>query len=205
MDLDVTEFFKEIIEHTEESIFLINAAGTIIFTAQEFTKDLEGKKFLDAVAKIHHKRLERAVQDAFESKSSITCELKGQISTPHFSWFSCRISPVLKEDKVKSAVVFAADITEPRAKELTYKKKIQKKLRKFQLRVRVIENILTMCAKTKKIQFKGEWLNIEDFLWKRYGFKISHDLSPEAVEEEWKVIDEMELIGKQQLREIDSS
>jgi hypothetical protein len=106
---------------------------------------------------------------------------------------------------VKSAVVFVADITEHRAKELTYKKKIQKKLRKSQLRARAVENILAMCAKTKKIQFKGEWLNIRDFLWKRYGFKISHGLSPEAVEEEWKVIDEMELVEKQQLREIDSS
>jgi len=196
MDTDVTEFFKEIIEHTEEFIFLINAAGTIIFTAQESTKDLEGKNFLDAVAKIHHKRLERAVEDAFESKNSITCELKGRISTHPFSWFSCRISPVLKEDKVKSAVVFVADITEHRTKELTYKKKIQKKLRKAQLRARVVETILTMCAKTKRIQFKGEWLNIKDFFWKRYGFKINHDLSPEAVEEEWKMMDEMELVGK---------
>ena len=192
MDLDVTDFFKEIIEHTEETIFLINAAGTIIFTAQDATKDLEGKKFSDAVAKIHHKRIKRAIQDAFESKSAITCELKGRISTHRFSWFSCRISPVLKEDKVKSAVVFVAD-------------KIQKKLRKYHLRARAVENILTLCAKTKKIQFKGKWLNIEDFLWKRYGIKISHGLSPEAVEEEWKVIDEMELIEKQQLREIDSS
>ena len=35
--------------------------------------------------------------------------------------------------------------------------------------------------------------------------KLVMALSPEAVEEEWKVIDEMELVGKQQLREIDSS
>jgi PAS domain S-box-containing protein len=199
MDTDVTEFFKEIIEHTEEFVFLINASGTIIFTAQEATKGLDGKNFLDAVAKIHHKRLERAVQDAFESKSAITCELKGRISTHRFSWFSCRISPVLKKNRVKSAVVFAADITEHRAKELTYKKKIQKKLRNSQLRARAVETILTMCAKTKKIQFKGEWLNIEDFFWKRYGFKISHGLSPEAVEEDWKVMDDTELAGKQPL------
>jgi len=50
-----------------------------------------------------------------------------------------------------------------------------------------------MCARIKKIQFKGEWLSIENFLWKQYGFKISHGLSPEAVTEEWKIIDEMEL------------
>jgi len=116
MDTDIAEFFKEIIEHTKEFIFLINEAGTIIFTAQKSTKDLEGKNFLDAVAEIHHKRLESAIQEAFESKRSITCELKGQIGSQHFSLFSCRFSPVLKEDKVKSVVVFAADITEYRAK-----------------------------------------------------------------------------------------
>jgi len=49
-----------------------------------------------------------------------------------------------------------------------------------------------MCARTKKIQFNGEWLSIEDFLWKQYGFKISLGLSPEAVKEKWEIIDEME-------------
>ncbi|MBT3178851.1 MAG: PAS domain S-box protein [Desulfobacula sp.] len=193
MYTEITEFFKMIIDHTEECIFLINASGTIIFTSQKVTKDLEGKNFLDAVSKTHHKRLKIAIQDAFELKRSVTCELKGRINTNRFSWFSCRISPVLKQDKVKTAIVFAADITERRAKQLTYKKKTQQKLRTSQQRIRAVENILTMCAKTKKIQFKGKWLSIEDFLWKRYGFKISHGLSPEAVEEQWKVIDEMEL------------
>ena len=47
MDTDVTEFFKEIIEYTAESIFLINASGTIIFTSQKFTRDFGGKNFSD--------------------------------------------------------------------------------------------------------------------------------------------------------------
>ena len=195
MDTDITDFFKSIIEHTSESIFLINAAGTIIFTAQETNKKFEGKNFLAAVSKMHHHRIQQAIKNAFESKRPITCELKGWIGNPRASWFSCRISPVLKKDKAPSALIFASDITNRRAENLTYKKRINQRLSKFQKRSRAVENILTMCAKTKKIQFKGEWLSIEDFLWKRYGFKISHGLSPEAVKEELKIIDNINMIN----------
>ncbi len=193
MDTDIAEFFKTIIEHTSESIFLINASGLIVFAGQETNKKLEGKSFLDVVSKTHHGRIRKAISDAFKSKRPITCELKGWIVTPRASWFSCRISPVLKEKNVTSAVIFASDITDRRAENLMYKKRVQQKLRKYQQRSRAVENILTMCARTKKIQFNDEWLSIEDFLWKRYGFKISHGVSPEVVKEEWNIIDEMAL------------
>lgn len=197
MDKDITDFFKSIIEHTTESIFFINASGTIIFTAQGVNKKFEGKNFLDTVSKIHHNRIRTAIRDAFKSKRAINCELKGWIGTQRASWFSCRISPVLKKNKVTSALIFASDITSRRAENLAYKKKVQQKLRQSEQRSRAVENILTMCSKTKRIQFKGKWITVEDFLWKRYGFKISHGLSPKAVEQELKIIDEMELAGKQ--------
>jgi len=47
MDTDIAEFFKTIIEHTSELIFLINESGLIIFAGQETNKKLEGKSFLD--------------------------------------------------------------------------------------------------------------------------------------------------------------
>ena len=193
MNADIIEFFKSIIEHTSESIFLINASGLVVFAGQETNKRLEGKSFLDVVSKTHHSRIRKAIGDAFESKRPINCELKGWIVTKRASWFSCRISPVLKKKKVTSALIFASDITDRRAENLMYKKRVQQKLRKYQQRSRAVENILTMCARTKRIQFNGEWLSIEDFLWKQYGFKISHGLSPEAVKEKWEIIDEMEL------------
>ena len=190
MDSDTYNFFNTILEHTSEAIFLINASGTIIFSAKESNKELEGQNFLDSISKMHHRRVKKAITDAFESRKPVACELKGWFSALQASWFSCRISPVLKRGKTSSALVFTSDITRRRSENLAYRKKINNKLRKSEKRLRAVENLLTMCAKTKKIRFEGDWLSIEQFLWKRYGFKISHGLSPEAVDEELRIIDE---------------
>ena len=126
MDADITDFFEKVIEHTAESIFLINAAGTVIFAAQEPNKQLEGKTFLKAVSRAHHEPISKAINNAFSSKRATTCEFKGIIGDSRSAWFSCRISPVLKSNEVSSALVFASDITKCRDQNLSDKKKKQK-------------------------------------------------------------------------------
>ena len=69
-ETSITDFFKVIIEHTEESIFLINVSGTIIFTAQESTKSLEGKTFLDS--------LEGTWKQLLDSTATITSRTVGK-------------------------------------------------------------------------------------------------------------------------------
>ncbi|MEZ0258132.1 MAG: CHASE3 domain-containing protein [Chthoniobacter sp.] len=39
--------------------------------------------------------------------------------------------------------------------------------------------LITMCAWSKTIEHEGEWLSFEDYLQKRFGFNISHGISPE--------------------------
>lgn len=205
MDTDISDFFQKVIEHTAESIFLINAAGTVVFAAQESNKKFEGKVFLKAISKIHHKRIQKTITDAFSSKRATTCELRGWIGVSRSAWFSCRISPVLKNNEVSSALVFASDITKRRAENLAYKKKLQKKFHKSNKRTRAVENILTMCPITKKVQFKDQWLSIENFLWEQYGFKISHGISPEANKAHFKIIDTVESRQKTTQGKIDQS
>ena len=126
MDADITDFFQKAIEHTAESIFLINAAGTVIFAAHEPNKQLEGKTFLKAISRAHHERISKAINNAFSSKRATTCDFKGTIGDSRSAWFSCRISPLLKGNEVSSALVFASDITKCRDQNLNDKKKKQK-------------------------------------------------------------------------------
>jgi CHASE3 domain sensor protein len=39
--------------------------------------------------------------------------------------------------------------------------------------------LITVCAWSKTIEHDGEWLSFEDYLQKRFGFNISHGISPE--------------------------
>jgi len=39
--------------------------------------------------------------------------------------------------------------------------------------------LVTVCAWSKTIEHQGEWLSFEDYLEKRFGFNISHGISPE--------------------------
>lgn len=47
-------------------------------------------------------------------------------------------------------------------------------------RQRRLEQILTMCAWTKKVKVEGEWMTIEEFLTKYYHLNITHGITEEA-------------------------
>jgi len=181
-DTDRGDFFQLVVEHTDERIFLLSSTGSIMLSAAEVDRDAEGTFILDHVAKSHHNRLKRALDEALSSGRPVTCEIKGSLpgDKEAAGWFSCRLSPVLKEGDVKSLLLFAADITERRASELVRKKRQRSRKTRQGERLRALENILTMCAESKQVFFEGQWMDIEDFLWRRYGFRISHSYSPEV-------------------------
>ncbi len=46
------------------------------------------------------------------------------------------------------------------------------------------EQIIYMCAWTKRLKLKDEWLSVEDFLRRRFGLQVSHGISDSAMETE---------------------
>jgi CHASE3 domain sensor protein len=50
------------------------------------------------------------------------------------------------------------------------------------LRIRQLQSIITICAWTQKVNYNGKWMPMEDFLWRRFGVKVSHGISEEAFE-----------------------
>jgi CHASE3 domain sensor protein len=48
------------------------------------------------------------------------------------------------------------------------------------LRVQVLQNIITVCAWTQRVNYRGKWMRMEEFLWERFRVKVSHGISEEA-------------------------
>ena len=49
-----------------------------------------------------------------------------------------------------------------------------------------LHNLVTMCAWSKKVEFEGKWIPLEEYVRKRFGVRISHGMSQEEYEK-WKV------------------
>jgi CHASE3 domain sensor protein len=47
------------------------------------------------------------------------------------------------------------------------------------LRLRRAEQILLVCAWSKTVQYEGEWISYDQYLTRKFGFSISHGISPE--------------------------
>jgi CHASE3 domain sensor protein len=48
------------------------------------------------------------------------------------------------------------------------------------LRLQLLQNIITVCAWTQRVNYRGKWMRMEEFLWERFGVKVSHGISEEA-------------------------
>jgi len=50
------------------------------------------------------------------------------------------------------------------------------------LRIRQLQNIITICAWTQRVNFNGKWMRMEEFLWDRFRVRVSHGISEQAFE-----------------------
>jgi len=48
------------------------------------------------------------------------------------------------------------------------------------LRIQLLQNIITVCAWTQRVNYRGKWMRMEEFLWERFRVKVSHGISEEA-------------------------
>jgi CHASE3 domain sensor protein len=48
------------------------------------------------------------------------------------------------------------------------------------LRIQQLQNIITVCAWTQRVNYRGKWMRMEEFLWERFRIKVSHGISEEA-------------------------
>lgn len=48
------------------------------------------------------------------------------------------------------------------------------------LRIQQLQGIITICAWTQRVNYKGRWMRMEEFLWERFRVRVSHGISEEA-------------------------
>ncbi len=61
--------------------------------------------------------------------------------------------------------------------------RVAERILKATSRIRSLENVLTICAYTKKVEMPDEgWETIEEFLHKHLGISVSHGISPDHYE-----------------------
>lgn len=48
-------------------------------------------------------------------------------------------------------------------------------------RLRRYSNLVTLCAWSKAVNYRGEWLSFEDYLQRRFGISSTHGISPDAL------------------------
>ena len=179
------EYLAAVLRHVPDSVYVIRESGTILFANRAprgaDVHAIVGTPITRIIAEEHRGRFRRCVEAAFRSKLPVNFELQARPDGESTGWFSGRLTPVVERGEPVSAVVLMADITERRARERRASKADEDGT--FGLaRDRALENIVTVCAATKKVRFRGQWVPVEEFLWERYGVTVSHGLCDEALD-----------------------
>jgi hypothetical protein len=50
------------------------------------------------------------------------------------------------------------------------------------MQIRKLYSLVTMCAWSKRVQYKGKWVPLEEYMNKRFGIRVSHGISQEEYE-----------------------
>lgn len=61
----------------------------------------------------------------------------------------------------------------------------------FMRRVNELETMITVCAWTKRVKYKGQWVSFEDYLHSRFKLEFTHTISEEAARK--LMLEELEL------------
>ncbi len=68
------------------------------------------------------------------------------------------------------------------------------------LRVRELEDLITVCAWTNRVKYEGKWVSFEQYLHKRFNLHFTHGISEEATRK--LLLEEVELHPARQIRPV---
>ena len=64
------------------------------------------------------------------------------------------------------------------------------------IQIKKLQNLITMCAWSKRVQYEGKWIPLEEYLRKRFGIRFSHGISQEEYDK-WSATTDEEHAGLQ--------
>ena len=139
-------FLQLVFDNIGDDIFLINKSGIILSSN---LANFSERPIFDFIDRQHKTKMEETIQNSFNTKKSINLEIKAKMRNDKTGWFSVRISPVLKNNKVKSILLFLSDITEKRYLQLKRQKQIRNDFKKLKKKNRKLEDIIAALRSNK--------------------------------------------------------
>jgi PAS domain S-box-containing protein len=132
------ERWRSLSENAPVIIATVDREGTILATNRTLPpfslEQVVGTRVYDYIAGEHHERVQRALEDTFEARTSRQFEVLGTGPVGTAAWYDVRLGPRMRHGGVASATWIATDVTE--------QKRSQDELReREELYVSVVENV----------------------------------------------------------------
>jgi CHASE3 domain sensor protein len=64
------------------------------------------------------------------------------------------------------------------------------------IQIKKLHSFITMCAWSKRVQYEGKWVPLEEYMAKRFGIRISHGISQEEFEKWYRPETETVSVGE---------
>ena len=174
-------------EDIEQPLLLVNSDGIIIYINHDPDSknraEIVGTNIYDHFPECHEEKLRFTLKNAFADAQPQHYEVRLTDGNQEAIWKRTDIRPVIRQGHVDLAIVLTTDISEQKRIERDLQM-IEDKLTEALHMVDKPEEIITVCAWTKQIKINGEWQSLEDFLQSRFGFKISHGIADDALQEQ---------------------
>ncbi|MDX2130066.1 MAG: PAS domain S-box protein [Chloroherpetonaceae bacterium] len=96
-------------------------------------------------------------------------------------------SVILKDGESLGMLAIIRDCTESYRMTIALKETVES-LKAERTHSATLEEMITVCAWSGLIKNGEEWIRMEEFLMKRFGFKVSHGMSPEVLKQQMETI-----------------
>lgn len=114
------------------------------------------------------------------------CKKIREAKATDYTYFICLTANAAERENYFKAMDVGVDdfLSKPMDRtELEIRLKVAERILRATSRIKSLENVLTICTYTKKIEIPEEgWETIEEFLRKHLGITVSHGISPDHYE-----------------------
>lgn len=184
----------------QDTLILASAEDVVLYTnchtPGKTYEESVGCSVFELFPAEYHESLRRLLDDVFQRGVSGSAVVSATAAGDGSRTIWKRIStqPLGIREQVDLAVIHIEDVTRMKEEERALSRVCAKLLVALNA-VDKPEEIVTVCAWSKKIKMDGQWMSLEDFLRKRFGVKVSHGIAEE------ELMRQIELLAAEQSKE----
>jgi diguanylate cyclase (GGDEF)-like protein/PAS domain S-box-containing protein len=113
---------RNILVHMEDVILELDRDGNILFISKVLAgydaQDILGRDFCDWAPESEHATMHAALKSVFDSGTTAWYQAQGAGANGEMRWYESRLSPVIRDHTVRSAILITTDITQRKHAEM---------------------------------------------------------------------------------------